>query len=363
MVTLNGSSGGSRQLADRRRRVTPFEFLTEWSNDVTTRSVRGGAEVNDTDLVAVRAAASEWVACGVSVDSALEACRESGTHVLTRWMNDDGSEAASASRAVVALVSAATRAIGDEYALAAGRGPGGSSTRDELARALILGRPRWPELAMQLGVDIPARYHVMVVRIPDAISDRRSAVLNDAIDATFGTGHDVLVAIDRATVTILVPLAGDDPSVDRLSTRLDRSFGGALLGASVEAANTDLRDAAGFANELLALAAKLGRPSKIYRTQDLVLEYQMSRPGPGRQVIGTVLDPLRDRPVLLETITAYMKSQQSRRSTSRKLYIHNNTLDSRLKKISELLGFDISEVAGQRKLEAAIFIDDLDRYS
>lgn len=363
MITLSGASGGSKRLADRRRRVTPSDFLTEWSADVTSRSVRGGDDVNDTDLVAVRAAASEWISCGISVDSALDACRESGTHVLTQWMGDRGADATAASRAVVALVSAATRAIGDEYALAAGRGSGGTSTREELARALILGRPRWSELAVQLGVDIPARYHVVVVRVPDAISERRAAVVHDAISATFGGKHDVLSAIDRAAVTILIPLDDDEASVERMTSRLDRSFGVTLLGATVEAANTDLRDAIGFANELIALAAKLGRPNKVYRTQDLVLEYQMSRPGPGREVIGTVLDPLRDRPVLLETITAYMKSQQSRRATSRKLYIHNNTLDSRLKKISELLGFDISSVAGQRKLEAAIFIDDLDRYS
>ncbi|GGG17386.1 hypothetical protein GCM10007304_34450 [Rhodococcoides trifolii] len=343
--------------------MTPCEFLTEWTKDVTARSVRGGSEVNDTDLVAVRAASSDWISCGISVDSALEACRESGTYVLTQWMGEAGSDATAASRAVVALVSAATTAIGDEYALATGRESGSSSTREGLARALILGRPRWSELAVQLGVDIPARYHVVVLRVPDAVSERRVAVVHDAIDATFGSGHDVLAAVDRATVTILVPPTGDDPSVDRLTSRLNQSFGSALLGATVDAANTDVPDAMGFANELIALAAKLGRPPKVYRTQDLVLEYQMSRPGPGREVIGTVLDPLRDRPVLLETITAYMKSQQSRRSTSRKLYIHNNTLDSRLKKISELLGFDISSVAGQRRLEAAIFIDDLDRYS
>ncbi|GGG28651.1 hypothetical protein GCM10007304_48150 [Rhodococcoides trifolii] len=49
------------------------------------------------------------------------------------------------------------------------------------------------------------------------------------------------------------------------------------------------------------------------------------------------------------------------RLASKALYIHTNTLDNRLRKVSEVLGFDIGSVMGQRKLEAAIFLEDLDR--
>ncbi|MGU3432539.1 PucR family transcriptional regulator [Actinomycetes bacterium M1A6_2h] len=341
--------------------MTPVEFLVSWTARLTAKSVAEGHSVlakDDRDALSL--AASRWISSGISIDSALEACRESGARVLADWSVETGTAAAAAARAVVALVSEATTTVGDEYHRANSTFMASSSSSEALARILS----SWPLPSFHdfvPGRDGHERYEVAVLLIPDAHNDHRSMTVRRAIGDVYGPAHDVVTLFDPGHVTVLVPSAIELPHVDRLVERLCAAFGRSILGATVDSATSNVPEAIRFSVDLIALARELGRPSKLYRTHELVLEYQMARPGYGRAALGSVLDPLRDRPVLLETIVTFIKAGQSRKTASRLLFIHPNTLDSRLKKISRVVGFDITSVAGRFKIEAAILIEDLDR--
>ena len=81
-----------------------------------------------------------------------------------------------------------------------------------------------------------------------------------------------------------------------------------LVGVSVtvalvaDASVPEVPAAAKQAHELLDLARLLGRPVGTYGMHDLALEYQLTRPGPARQYLARVLDPLDDSPELVETL-------------------------------------------------------------
>jgi sugar diacid utilization regulator len=328
----------------------------------TARTVRDGKDVPEDHRRALKAVVAQWVSSGLEVDSVLEACRDGGAHVLSDWANEPYADRLTVSSMVVRLVSECTIAVNDAFSYRSRSHPDDDdAARAELAHALILNRPHRTELAARLGMTLSSHYVVVVLDVSRAAGTRRAVAIRGAIDSVFGRAHGAMFVLGVRAVTVLVPAPAEKESIDALVARLDGVLGTSVLGATAEADSTDLGRAIDFASELIAIATSLGRRNKLYRTHELVLEYQMSRPGPGRDAMAAVLDPLRDRPVLLDTITTYIKCQQSRRLASKALYIHTNTLDNRLRKVSEVLGFDIGSVMGQRKLEAAIFLEDLDR--
>ncbi|MGW5919132.1 PucR family transcriptional regulator [Nocardia fluminea] len=59
---------------------------------------------------------------------------------------------------------------------------------------------------------------------------------------------------------------------------------------------------------------------------------------------------------MLRTLEVYMTTNLQRGPTARELFVHTNTVDYRLKRISQLTGFDVSTVSGICRLRAALII-------
>lgn len=155
------------------------------------------------------------------------------------------------------------------------------------------------------------------------------------------------------TVLIPEPETGDTATVE-LFERLQNTARVPLLATMVHAQRHEIPEAAHRTHEMLELAQRLHRPARLYRFADLALEYQISRPGPARQRLAALMDPLRSRPELLQTLAVYIASSQQRQRAADLLHVHPNTLDYRLRGIAKHTGFDPVRGDGLWHLQAAL---------
>ncbi|MCX6470201.1 MAG: helix-turn-helix domain-containing protein [Corynebacteriales bacterium] len=96
----------------------------------------------------------------------------------------------------------------------------------------------------------------------------------------------------------------------------------------------------------------------MYGLADLVIEYQVTRPGPARDRLAAMIRPLEDNAQLLETLRIHMSCGLNRRETARRLSIHPNTVDNRMTKVSEAIGLDLSRPRSIAQTQSAILAFD-----
>ncbi|MDG4863406.1 PucR family transcriptional regulator, partial [Streptomyces sp. T-3] len=61
------------------------------------------------------------------------------------------------------------------------------------------------------------------------------------------------------------------------------------------------------AREVLDVALDFGRPPGLHRLDDVLLEYQLSRPGEALGRLASLLQPLGDDAELLRTLGTYLR--------------------------------------------------------
>ena len=71
-------------------------------------------------------------------------------------------------------------------------------------------------------------------------------------------------------------------------------------------------------------------------------------------LLAATLAPLRPHPELTETLVLYLNHDLNRRKTSTLLHIHPNTVDYRLRRITELTGVDATQPSGIQRLVVAL---------
>jgi DNA-binding PucR family transcriptional regulator len=89
---------------------------------------------------------------------------------------------------------------------------------------------------------------------------------------------------------------------------------------------------------------------------DLVMEVQVTRPGPARDALERLLEPVSDHPDLGETLVAYVDAGGRRAEAARALHVHPNTLDYRLNRIADLTGIDPADRVGGEQLRWALVV-------
>ncbi|KJK47210.1 hypothetical protein UK23_21090 [Lentzea aerocolonigenes] len=111
------------------------------------------------------------------------------------------------------------------------------------------------------------------------------------------------------------------------------------------------------AAEVLRLVAAGCRPFGVYRTADVLVEYAIIRNGSVAARLAEVIRPLRDNPLLWQTLVALVRTDFNRNQAARDLFIHRSTMDYRLQRIAKITGCDPVSGRGGQLLSAALIAD------
>ncbi|MEV0295496.1 helix-turn-helix domain-containing protein [Nocardia sp. NPDC050710] len=233
-----------------------------------------------------------------------------------------------------------------------------------LTSALLGGHPT-STMARECGIEIAPSYSVLAIAIPPH-PEEHDVRLNSKVVArrklrrvqaelAKQCGEHVLSLLSVDGGTILLP-AGllDGETREGLVDQLSRAAQVPITATLVEAPTEKIPAAADQAHELLDMVQRLDCVRGLYRFDDLALEYQLTRPGPGLERLRTILDPLDEHPELLETLQRHISNNLNRQRTARALHVHTNTVDYRLRRIGQLTGFDPAQASGLWYLRAAI---------
>ncbi|MER7585099.1 helix-turn-helix domain-containing protein [Kitasatospora sp. NPDC097691] len=289
------------------------------------------------------------------------------------------------------------------------------TARQSLLTALLAGTPA-DEAAARAGLRLPARYAVLCLSVADhpdehspgvdpGIAARRKLrrlgaeldhrTRQSALTALTPSGGLVLVPFDptpkaptaspaspasptpsapRAQATAkgargvpgvarVPPLPSESPDGDadapwpQLASALAaaaRAAGAPILAGAAIAAPAEVPEAAALAYEVLDIARAFGRPPGLHRLDDVLLEYQLTRPSRARARLAALLEPLGDAGELLTTLRTHLAGGLNRRHTASALHLHPNTVDYRLRRIAALTGLDPARPADILRITAAI---------
>ena len=271
--------------------------------------------------------------------------------------------------ALLQFLSAAVPAVAASYlteqqALHAERREAGRA----LVAALLTGRESEP-LAERIGLELSSHHVVVAIRVepppPSDGGDARLAAHALVRRLRAELPPHALSALDHDGGTVLLPTTAD--ALDQELTdaadlvgRLHTAAGIGLVGG-IAAAETreDIPTAARQAADIAELVQKLGRPPGAYVLDDVLLEYQLCRPGPGRKRLARVMDRLAEHPDLLHTLRVFINSDHNRHRTADSLHLHRNTLNYRLRRVTELTGYNPADPADIRLLAASLIVHDL----
>lgn len=175
-----------------------------------------------------------------------------------------------------------------------------------------------------------------------------------------GSPEQTLASLAPEGGVVLLAVAPGDPDgaeperLRRLVARLSDAAGAEVHAAAVTATLSELPGAAALTAELIELAGTLDRPAGLHLLDDVVVEYQITRPGPARRSLASVITAIVDRPDLMQTLQRYLRSGLNRRQAALDLHVHPNTIDYRLKRVSELVGLDPTDRVQAGQLNAAL---------
>ncbi|MFF2080711.1 PucR family transcriptional regulator [Kitasatospora sp. NPDC058162] len=375
----------------------PREQLTGELTRDTERRIRGLAHAVRTGLpapaeefTAVREAAARRAEEGLPLDAVLLA-HHLGLEVCWEFVTRDAHAGDAAdllvlNRLLLDQLRRATTAAGAGY-LDGQRSAGdrSSTARQSLLTALLAGTPA-EEAAARAGTELPPGYAVLCLSLADH-PDEHSPGIDPAVAARrklrrFGaeldhrTRRSALSALTPSGGLLLVPLPtppdragestdrtdrtdrdGDETAWPLLAATLAaaaRAAGVPVLAGAAAAVPAEVPDAAALAYEVLDVARAFGRPPGLHRLDDVLLEYQLTRPSQARARLAALLEPLTDGGELLTTLRTHLAGGLNRRHTASALHLHPNTVDYRLRRIAVLTGLDPARPADVLRITAAI---------
>ncbi|MFF8840170.1 PucR family transcriptional regulator [Streptomyces sp. NPDC015130] len=243
-----------------------------------------------------------------------------------------------------------------------------------LSQLLEGGDPR--AAAGRAGIPLPPRYLVLGITmgphpdelLPDvnrsvAVRRKLRRLRNELQRRTPGVPLAVLSGDGGLALVPDETPAGELDRADRdrltrLVEDLSRMCGAELLVAAAAAAPEGVADAARLVGEVRQVAKASGRGPGLYVLDDVLLEYQLSRPSPASKALAALLAPLAARPELLDTLRTFLACGIDRRQAAARLQVHPNTVDYRLRSATKLTGLDAARGADQLTLRAALAAHD-----
>ncbi|MGB3773575.1 MAG: helix-turn-helix domain-containing protein [Rhodococcus sp. (in: high G+C Gram-positive bacteria)] len=339
--------------------------------------VGDASSASDQDIAELGGRAAQWAREGVPLRAVLgvyhEGIQMGWDLVSERAVSGGTGHLSKVAKAFVALSerisTAASASYVDELQAVASEHHTAAHT---VVTALLSGHNA-RSVARQSGIELADSFTVLAVSIaphpdesnpqlPRAISARRKLRRVQA-ELAIVCDRSPLSMLSAEGGTILVPGERDDEWVATLVERMSAAADTAVTATVATSSVNDVPAASDQVHELLDLAQQLRRPAGVYRMTDLVLEYQLTRPGPGRAYLSRVLIPLDNSPELLETLEIHINHDLNRQRSARQLHLHTNTVDYRLKRIAHLTGFDPTRPSGMRHLQAALVARKLEAIS
>ncbi|MCU7825089.1 helix-turn-helix domain-containing protein [Kitasatospora sp. DSM 101779] len=347
------------------------------------RTVRTGEPAPDEEFTTVRQTAARRAEEGLPLDAVLLA-HHIGLEVCWEWMTRQAGDGDTPGlltlhRLLLDHLRQVTAAAGAGYfeerrTMVDER----HAARNALLGALLDGTPA-DEAAARAGLRLAPGYAVLVLAVADHPDEHA-----DGVDRTVAgrrklrrlraeldhrTRHSALSVLAADGGLVLVPLGtrpADLPAADwhRLADTVAataRAAGAPVLAAGAAAEPSGVAAAAALAYEVLDVARAFGRPPGLYRLDDLLLEYQLSRPGHARPRLAALIEPLHGAGELLTTLRTHLAGGLNRRHTANALHLHPNTVDYRLRRIAALTGLDPARPADLLRITAAVAAHDAER--
>ncbi|MFE6610908.1 PucR family transcriptional regulator [Amycolatopsis sp. NPDC057786] len=99
------------------------------------------------------------------------------------------------------------------------------------------------------------------------------------------------------------------------------------------------------------------RPGGTYQMTDVLVEYAVTREQEVAEQLVSMIKPLRQYPVLRETLVALVDADHNRNQAAKLLFVHRSTIDYRLGKIAEITGVDPLTGRGLQQLAIALIAE------
>ncbi|MEU1999337.1 helix-turn-helix domain-containing protein [Nocardia gamkensis] len=224
------------------------------------------------------------------------------------------------------------------------------------------------------GIGIAEEYSILALHVPKhpdeehpmldgkVVARRKLRRLQAELASRCGESALALLSVDGGT--ILIPTATlSDERLDELLAQLSAAARVPVTAVVVTASAALVPGAADRAHELLDTVRRLQYAPGLHRFADMALEYQLTRPGPGREALGSLLNPLDEYPELLQTLRSYISNNLNRQRTARSLQVHPNTVDYRLRRISQVTGLDPTTTSGVWQLRSALIARTFSKHS
>ncbi|GAA2056292.1 PucR family transcriptional regulator [Williamsia deligens] len=361
----------------------PGEQLHGDVTAVTQTCLRMAIEVLDqqtlpdeAQLAQLREAAAQWAREGVPLDTIIHTYHEGikvGFDLIAAQASaDDLPDLMSGFRLVMALLDTFTVAVStayvEEHHLVAGQHHSATQT---LMSALLSGHTA-SAVARQTGLPVAQSYQVISMAIaphPDEldprvntkIAARRKLRRVQSTLASMFNGR-ALTLLSNKGGTILVPADGDMPRLTgALLEELSATAEAPIIATQAVGSTDTIPNMAEETQELMDLVRAIRRPPGLYQMQDLLIEYQITRPGPARDHLAATLSPLENHPELLETLRVHLETGLNRKGTGRRMHIHPNTVDYRLRRITQTTGIDLALPEGISRAHIALLALELEQ--
>lgn len=288
--------------------------------------------------------------------------------------DSDGASLASLGMYLAELAGTISVMVSEAYQNSTAGGYAERKSLRKLCAALISGNPNAVDLAHDADLHLCDHYDVLAVHVastaePQSAQDQlttwRRMRYAQRVLYHFGSNL-VLNTFDGSSGIVLLPSAMNISTTVRGSDPTDVAIVAALserLGASIYAGTRPSTEpsaipvAADEATEIAYLARQLGRGPGLYQLEDVLLEYQITRPSPARDLLEQCVAPLQGHPMLLEALKAHLRHGSARKAAAAELFIHPNTLTYRLGRIRDITGIDPMDPAGARVLAAALTLN------
>ncbi|MFJ9576878.1 PucR family transcriptional regulator [Streptomyces sp. NPDC101191] len=370
----------------------PSEQLRGEITKQVERGIRAFAEVlrtgelpGDAEQAAMRESAARRADEGVPLEAVVGAyhlgAEECAAHVLAAARPGDLADVLLIQRRLLGYLRLVSSSVAAGYVQErqAALGDEQVALQSLLSRLLEGGSPR--AAADRAGIRLPPSYLVLSIRMephpdellpgvhrPVVVRRKLRRFRNELQRHSTGVPLSVLSADGGLVLMPHEAPAADFGAADRdrlarLVAQLGRLCGAELLVAAAVAAPEGVARAARLAGEVREVAEGAGRGPGLYLLDDLLLEYQLSRPSPARDGLAALLDPLDARPELLDTLRTFLACGLDRRRAAARLQVHPNTVDYRLRKATDLTGLDPAPGADLLTLHAALAAHDAPRRS